>query len=128
MKTKKPKAEDTFILKDDFVQVISKSGNEYHVTTENCNCMGYGFKGTCRHFKMAEEKGMLEQLKAKSVNLDFRNSPSVKKLRFDAVKQYLIKNSIAIKDGLIEFLEPKVCFEMKPAEFLTLAESWKKNS
>ena len=66
---KKPVKEDTFTLKDDFVQVISKSGNEYHVTLEGCNCMGYGFKGTCRHFKMAEEKGLLEQELAQHQNV-----------------------------------------------------------
>jgi hypothetical protein len=87
--------------------------------------MGYGFKGTCRHFKTAEESGMLEQLKAKNISIDFKNSPLIKKIRFDAVKQYLIKNNITIIDGMIEYLEPKVCFEMKPAEFITLANNFK---
>jgi len=114
------KAADQFTLHEDRIDVISASGSSYQITLTRCSCKGYSFHQECRHYKQAVNLGLLEKLKAKSLSFSITLSDHAKKLRKEALKEYLTKQKISFTEDLLCTVEPQITCTMKPSELIAL--------
>lgn len=86
---------DIFTLKTGYVECISGSGHTYKVTHDSCSCKGFGFRRLCRHYTQAKQKGLLDNLETQiDKEVKLTQSGHAKKLRMDAIRQYLDKINI----------------------------------
>ncbi len=86
---------DVFTLKTGYVECISGSGHTYKVTHDSCSCKGFGFRRLCRHYNQAKQKGLLDNLEVQiTKEIKLTQSGHMKKLRMDAIRQYLDKINI----------------------------------
>jgi len=110
------------LKKDGTLDCLSDSGSVYEVSLNKCSCLGYSYRGTCKHFQSAQADGWLEKLKIAQAQFSLEKSPYIVEARKEAIKQYLIKNKIKAVKSLVDMLERKVTQKMSPKQFLKLAK------
>jgi len=110
---------DFYIPHDFFIEVKSKSGKSYQVTSNHCTCTGYSFRKTCRHLTEVKRQGLLSKLKEKKfTRKDFFNSPHVKMMRKDAIRTFLKKENIRYTEELVCDAEKFINASTKLEDFL----------
>jgi hypothetical protein len=117
------KSSDTFKIYLDYIEVISSSGNNYKITLTRCSCKGFGFHKECRHYKQAQELGLLKNLQLQTINSDITLSEHAKELRKAALKAFLTKYNINFTQELINKIEPVIKITTTPQEIFSLAQT-----
>lgn len=116
-----------FKIKDNIIYVHSDSGQFYQISQTACTCKGFAYRRYCKHFTIAKEKGMIDQLKenaSKKTIADFRKSPIVQNIRKKAIHVFLEKHNIKPTMKLINYLEPKLTVDSTPKKFLNLIKNF----
>jgi hypothetical protein len=123
MKKSKDPREDKFEFHDDYVKVISGSGNEYTITIERCTCRGFGFHKKCRHYEQAEALGLVEKLKQQPTKeFNFTRSSSATVMRKDAIRKWLAKKCIHFTEEIIDKIELVLTSKTTPEDVLLIVE------
>jgi len=106
-----------FEICDSVLKCFADSGNTYVLTDFSCSCKGFAFRRTCKHFRMAKEKGLLEKL-AKQPKPKFRinRNPFIIQSRIKALTEFLKKNGIEPTKKRVMSIEPKLTPEGPTAD------------
>lgn len=113
--------------KDGTLNCLSGSGSNYIITPDSCECAGFKFRRSCSHYKQADEKGLIAEMRERwekkppSNPLTKGRSPHITEHRKKAIAAYLEQAGIVPNKSLVDKLEKKVTSKMTSAQFLTLA-------
>ncbi len=116
--------KDTYKIDGSIVVCHSKSGKTYHLTKSLCDCMGFSFHRTCRHYEEAKALGLFAKLAtkvAKQTPFNFK-TPYIVEARKRAVAWFLGKHGIKYTQAKIDRLEPLVAIDMDVKKFLAMAK------
>jgi ribosomal protein L37E len=110
---------DIFTLKSGYVECISGSGHTYKITHDSCSCKGFGFRRLCRHYTQAKQKGLLDNLEVQiTKEIKLTQSGHMKKLRMDAIRQYLEKMNIRYKPSNVIDIEKILTTKTTPKDIM----------
>jgi hypothetical protein len=113
--------EDTYEISGTILLCHSKSGTTYKLTNQTCNCRGFGFRKTCRHYQNAYKLGWLKRLSesiAKQPRLS--RTPHIIEARKKSIQFFLTKHNIRLSAKQIEAIEPSVRRNMTVDKFLSI--------
>ena len=115
---------DNFEILDDQVLVHSKSGHTYSIRKNFCSCKGFGFHRTCRHYKEAEQQGLIQLLTDKKRTVNITLSQHIKSMRQDALRHFLKKRGIKFTEKQILSIEPKISQKTRPEDVTKMIGSY----
>jgi hypothetical protein len=115
----KVQSADKFEFCSDHIVVFSGSGHEYKITLDYCTCKGFKFHKDCRHMREAKLKGHWNLLEKRTPTLHITQCPSAIKLRKQAIKLFLTKNSIPFAESDIDKIESTMTISTTPQEILS---------
>lgn len=108
--------------KDGTYNCLSDSGSNYRITENTCNCLGFQYRKTCRHFKEAKQKGLLEKLRLATAiktnaNPHFHlRSPFIISSRKKAIAEWFQKHKMGYTQVIVDKIEKIMAIET-PMEY-----------
>jgi hypothetical protein len=94
-----------FKISNGQLTVKSESGNTYTITRTSCSCAGFGWRGNCKHFNEAKKKGLIDKLLKVKGFSSFSKTPFIIESRKDAIRQWLKKKHIKIRESIVNKIE-----------------------
>lgn len=106
------------------LKITTGSGTKYELSHKSCTCKGFGFRRNCGHMKEAKAKGLLAQLETvQKKKMKVSKSPTRTKFRKDAIRKFLIKNSVEFDETTIDNIEKHLTQDTTPDKVIQMAMS-----
>jgi len=94
-----------FKITNDVLTVKSDSGSTYTINRTGCSCVGFGWRGKCKHFTEAKEQGWVYKLPLINKFVGFKKTQFIIESRKDAIRQWLKKKRIKVRESIVNKIE-----------------------